>query len=169
MTGVQTCALPISSLLHEVIQRQGGEKDFVGHIGGDDFVIITTPELSSAIADVIQKEFDAKIREHYNPEDLARGHITVHSSRQGGVQNFEILSITILIVTNVARDIQHSAQVADVAKELKKIGKAKKGSCVIPDRRSDGTLVYPVTEGTDSAPLPRSRVPRGSRRQPKAS
>ena len=156
-----------ASLLHEVIKRHGGEKDFVGHIGGDDFVIISTPELSTPIAEAIRKEFDEKIREHYNPEDLARGHITVHSSRQGGVQNFEILSITILIVTNVARDIQHSAQVADVAKELKKIGKAKRGSCVIPDRRSDGTLVQPVTEGAESTPLPRSPRPRGRKHQPK--
>ena len=143
----------LAKLLHDVVKGTCGEDGFIGHIGGDDFVIITTPELSNAIADAIQMEFDAKIREHYNPEDLARGHITVHSSRQGGVQNFDILSITILIVTNVAREIQHSAQVADVAKELKKIGKAKKGSCVIPDRRSDGTLVQPVREGTDSEGL----------------
>jgi diguanylate cyclase (GGDEF)-like protein len=139
-----------ASLLNEAIKGFGGEKDFVGHIGGDDFVVITTPDNSAGIAEAIRKEFDSRIREHYDPKDIKRGHITVHSSRQGGVQNFDILSITILIVTNVARDIQHSAQVADVAKELKKIGKAKKGSCVIPDRRSDGTLIQPVREGMDS-------------------
>jgi diguanylate cyclase (GGDEF)-like protein len=135
-----------ASLLHQVIEKHGGEKDFVGHIGGDDFVIITVPDRATPIADEIKLRFDATIGEQYNAEDRDRGHITVHSSRQGGVQNFDILSITILIVTNVARDIQHSAQVADVAKELKKMGKATKGSCVIPDRRSDGTLVLPAQE-----------------------
>jgi diguanylate cyclase (GGDEF)-like protein len=133
-----------ASLLHEVLEREGGDHDFMGHIGGDDFVIITVPERSTAVAESIRAEFDRRIVDQYDPEDRERGHITVHSSRQGGVQSFPFLSITILIVTNVQRDIQHSAQVADVAKELKKIGKATKGSCVIPDRRSDGSPVLPA-------------------------
>ncbi len=138
-----------ASLLHEVIENEGGDKDFVGHIGGDDFVIITVPDRAARVAETIRAAFDLRIGGQYDPEDRARGYITVHSSRQGGVQNFEILSITILIVTNVARDIQHSAQVADVAKELKKIGKAKRGSCVIPDRRSDGSPVLPARKASD--------------------
>ena len=142
-----------ASLLHQVIERYGGDKDFVGHIGGDDFVIITVPDRSQEIANSILTQFDANIGEQYDAEDRERGHITVHSSRQGGVQKFDILSITILIVTNVAKEIQHSAQVADVAKDLKKIGKGMKGSCVIPDRRSDGTPVLPVREKTDSEGL----------------
>jgi diguanylate cyclase (GGDEF)-like protein len=133
-----------ASLLHEVLEKQGGDRDFVGHIGGDDFVIITVPERSLSVAEAIRTEFDRRVIGQYDEEDRTRGFITVHSSRQGGVQNFEFLSITILIVTNVQRDIQHSAQVADVAKELKKIGKATKGSCVIPDRRSDGSPVVPM-------------------------
>jgi diguanylate cyclase (GGDEF)-like protein len=132
-----------ASLLHEVLERHGGERDFVGHIGGDDFVIITVPDRSMTIAETIRTEFEARVVEQYDPEDQKRGFITVHSSRQGGVQKFDLLSITILIVTNMQRDIQHSAQVADVAKDLKKIGKATRGSCVIPDRRSNDTPVVP--------------------------
>lgn len=139
-----------ASLLHEIIEHHGGDKDFVGHIGGDDFVIITIPDRSKAIAEAIRSAFDERIVAQYDKEDQSRGHITVHSSRQGGVQNFEILSITILIVTNVERDILHSAQVADVAKELKKIGKAQHGSCVIPDRRGDGSPAAPVQKTPDS-------------------
>jgi PleD family two-component response regulator len=130
-----------AALLHEQIQKLGGEGDFVGHIGGDDFVIITMPQRSQIIADAVRSEFDARIGDQYDPGDRERGYITVLSSRQGGMKDFSVLSITILIVTNVGRDIQHSAQVSDIAKELKKIGKATKGSIVVPDRRSDGTFV----------------------------
>jgi diguanylate cyclase (GGDEF)-like protein len=133
-----------ASLLHEVLEREGGDRDFVGHIGGDDFVIITVPDRATAVAETIRSEFDRRVAGQYDTQDRERGFITVHSSRQGGIQNFEFLSITVLVVSNVQRDIQHSAQVADVAKELKKIGKAKKGSCVIYDRRSDGTPVFPL-------------------------
>jgi diguanylate cyclase (GGDEF)-like protein len=141
-----------ASLLHEVLEREGGDRDFVGHIGGDDFVIITVPERAMAVAETIRSEFDRRVADQYDTQDRERGFITVHSSRQGGVQRFEFLSITVLVVSNVQRDIQHSAQVADVAKDLKKIGKATKGSCVIPDRRSDGTPVFPLrgTPGPES-------------------
>ncbi|HEV8128037.1 MAG TPA: response regulator [Candidatus Eisenbacteria bacterium] len=141
-----------AALLHEQIQKHGGEGDFVGHIGGDDFVIITVPQRSQIIADAVRSEFDARIGGQYDPADRERGYITVLSSRQGGMKDFAVLSITILIVTNVGRDIQHSAQVSDIAKDLKKIGKATKGSVVVPDRRSDGTFVVAGPEPPPTEP-----------------
>ncbi len=139
----------VASLLAEQIGSFGGPGDFVGHIGGDDFVVITAPERGMAIADAVKEEFDGRIRALYDVEDLKRGYITVLSSRQGGVTNFEVMSITILVVSNVGRNIQHSAQVSDIAKELKKLGKATKGSVVFPDRRSDGSLVNLTADHAD--------------------
>ena len=138
-----------AALMHEQIQKHGGEGDFVGHIGGDDFVIITVPQRAPIIAEAVRSDFDTRIGAQYDPADRERGYITVLSSRQGGMKDFSVLSITILIVTNVGRDIQHSAQVSDIAKELKKIGKATKGSVVVPDRRSDGSF---VVSGPDAPP-----------------
>ena len=140
-----------AALLHQQIHNHGIPSDFVGHIGGDDFVIITVPGRSLAIAEAVKSEFDARVPAQYDEADRERGHITVLSSRQGGYTDFRVLSITILIVSNVGRDIQHSAQVSDIAKELKKIGKATAGSVVVPDRRSDGTFVAPVTPPEASA------------------
>jgi diguanylate cyclase (GGDEF)-like protein len=136
----------MASLLVDAVQQHGGEGDFVGHIGGDDFVVITSPERAQPIAENVKETFDARVAGQYDPADRDRGHITVLSSRQGGVKNFDILSVTILLVSNVGRDIQHSAQVSDIAKELKKKGKATPGSCIVPDRRSDGSLVAPARE-----------------------
>jgi diguanylate cyclase (GGDEF)-like protein len=136
----------VASLLHEEIQRHGAPSDFMGHIGGDDFVVITEPDRAPLIANAIKDEFDAAIASQYDENDRTKGYITVLSSRQGGVNNFDLMSITILIVSNQSREIQHSAQVSDIAKELKKIGKATKGSIVVPDRRSDGSLVVPAAD-----------------------
>jgi diguanylate cyclase (GGDEF)-like protein len=139
-----------AALLHEQIQQHGGDGDFVGHIGGDDFVIITVPARAEAVADAVKIQFDTRVADQYDPSDRERGHITVLSTRQGGWTDFPILSITILIVTNVGRDIQHSAQVSDIARELKKKGKTVPGSVVVPDRRGDGTLIAPA--GPEPAP-----------------
>ncbi len=139
----------VAALLHEQIERLGTPGDFVGHIGGDDFVVITVPERGRLIAEAIQTEFDARIRALYDAQDLERGYITVLSSRQGGVDNFEIMSITILIVTNANREIRHSAEVSDIAKDLKKRGKAIKGSCIVPERRAGGAPASPVADRAD--------------------
>ncbi|MBI4364780.1 MAG: response regulator [Candidatus Latescibacteria bacterium] len=139
----------LAALLHEQIERYGQPGDFIGHIGGDDFVVITAPERAHVIAEAIKANFDTRIGSLYDEQDLKRGYITVLSSRQGGVTNFEMMSITVLVVTNVGRDIVHGAQVSDIAKELKKKGKAQRGSVVVPDRRSDGSPVMPATDQAD--------------------
>ena len=140
----------VASTLQKQIQENGLPGDFVGHIGGDDFVVITTPERSSAIAHSIRQSFDSGIASQYDEQDLKRGHIMVLSSRQGGVKEFQIMSITILIVSNVGREISHGAQVVDISKELKKQGKAMPGSVVVSDRRSDGSPIVPVADGNAS-------------------
>ena len=136
----------VASTLQDQVRNHGMLGDFVGHIGGDDFVVITTPERAGAIAVAIRASFDSGIASQYDPKDLQRGHIMVLSSRQGGVQKFELMSVTVLVVSNVGRDIQHSAQVIDIAKDLKKQGKAMRGSVVVSDRRSDGTLIMPSVD-----------------------
>lgn len=133
-----------AALLQEQVRRHGGEGDFVGHIGGDDFVIITVPLRARAIAEAVKADFDARVPEQYDTADRERRQITVLSSRQGGWRDFGILSITILGVMNVGVEIQHSAQVSDRAKDLKKVGKAVKGSVIVFDRRSDGSPAVPV-------------------------
>ena len=72
-----------AALLHELDRRHGGEGDFIGHIGGDDFVVITEPERAMTIANSIRSEFDARVRDQYDGADRERGYITVLSSRQG--------------------------------------------------------------------------------------
>ncbi len=141
-----------AELLGRAVEKVGGGGDFVGHIGGDDFVIMTVPDRAGLVADCVKREFDSNIASQYDPEDAERGFITVLSNRQGGVKNFGLLSVTIPVVTNVGRDIQHSAQVNDIVRELKKLGKAIHGSCIVPDRRSDGTLVGPARESHRTEP-----------------
>ncbi len=136
----------VASLLQQEVQQRGLPGDFVGHIGGDDFVVITTPERAFHIGNGIRSSFDAGISSQYDEQDLKRGHIVVLSSRQGGVKEFSLMSVTILIVSNVGRDILHSAEVIDISKDLKKHGKSIQGSVVVSDRRSDGSLIMPAAD-----------------------
>jgi diguanylate cyclase (GGDEF)-like protein len=126
----------VASILHGQLSRLGAPSDFVGHIGGDDFVIITEPHRAHPIAEAIRDQFDAHVGALYDEADRRRGYITIISSRQGGVTDFGLMSITIAIVTNTHREIDHGAQVSDIAKDVKTRGKSMRGSVVIEDRRT---------------------------------
>ena len=113
----------------------GTQKDFIGHIGGDDFVIITVPKCDSAVCEGIIKDFDKKILTLYSNEDRENGYIAT-KNRQGQEMNFPIISISIAIVTNERRDLTSHLQVAEIAAELKKKAKALPGSVYVRDKRA---------------------------------
>ncbi len=108
---------------------------FVGHIGGDDFVFMTTPEKVEIIAQKIIEEFDKKIPEFYDPEAREQGFIET-LNREHKPEKFPFVSISISIVTNENKSIDHPAQVAQIAAELKRKVKESGKSAYLKDRRS---------------------------------
>lgn len=116
------------------VHSSGTQRDFVGHIGGDDFVVITVPSHDAAICEGIIKDFDKKILTIYSKEDREAGYITT-TNRQGHVIRFPIMSISIAVVTNERRELVSHIQVAEIAAELKKKAKATSGSVYVRDRR----------------------------------
>lgn len=112
----------------------GNQGDFIGHVGGDDFVIITTPNKVDGIVKGIISDFDSKIKALYCDEDVQRGYI-VTSNRQGQVMKFPLISISLAIVTNEVRDLISHIQIAEIAAELKKKAKSMPGSSFAKDRR----------------------------------
>jgi len=112
----------------------GNPDDFVGHIGGDDFVVISTPNCAANIAQEIINLFDAAIPDYYSKEARARGYIEV-VDRQGRHARVPIISVAVAIVTNEQRDLRHPGQVATIAAEVKKYVKRYPGSHYAFDRR----------------------------------
>ncbi|MBU1113245.1 MAG: diguanylate cyclase, partial [Candidatus Omnitrophica bacterium] len=90
------------NIFKEAVKANGASDDFIGHEGGDDFLLVTIPERTQAIADYITSEFDKKVRVLYSKEDLDRGHIVAHA-RDGSVKEFPIMAISLAGVTNAHR------------------------------------------------------------------
>jgi len=110
--------------------------DFVGHIGGDDFVVITTIERHVDLCEAIIKNFDEMIIEFYDAEDIERGYIE-GKTRQGEKRNFPIMTISIAVVTNRHRTIVNSIQIGEIAADLKDYAKSMPGSSYVVDKRTD--------------------------------
>lgn len=109
---------------------------FIGHIGGDDFIVIADPAEAEHISQVITEEFDRRIKALYSTEDLERGNIVTYN-RQGKMTLFPIMTISLAIVTNEFKTFSTYLEVAEIAAELKKKAKSISGSVFIKDRRKN--------------------------------
>jgi diguanylate cyclase (GGDEF)-like protein len=122
-------------LIQELTHEAGGANAFVGHVGGDDFVILCDASEAERVAELIVRRFDESVPGLYDPEDRARGHIVV-TNRRGEVQDFPFLSISVGIATTARRKFRHFAEAVAIATEMKAFTKSKEGSSWAVDRRT---------------------------------
>jgi diguanylate cyclase (GGDEF)-like protein len=126
----------LAEILTKSIEKLGSKEDFVGHIGGDDFVLVTDPTRGQFMAKHVIDEFDKGAMFLLGEEDVKRGYFEVRN-RQGETARVTLMSITIALVVSTENKIEHFAEINDIASELKKYGKKVKGSVVIKERRND--------------------------------
>ncbi|MGQ9739978.1 GGDEF domain-containing response regulator [Chloroflexus sp.] len=129
--------LHTARLLSEVVHRQGTPDDFLGHLGGDDFVLVSTLERAQQITQAIIERFDATIPYFYAPEDRQRGYILGHD-RQGRPCRYPLLSVSIAIVPVTPSRYQQPYEIAMRAAIVKRQSKSVTGSCVIIDNEERG-------------------------------
>jgi len=123
-------------ILIQTTHRFGNHDDFIGHIGGDDFVVVTLPQNADSICKEIIAEFEKKSPSFYNETDRKNGYIVSHD-RQGNPQKIPLISISIGIVTNEVRKIEHVAQIGEIGAELKSYAKKLERSNYVKDQRKD--------------------------------
>jgi len=109
---------------------------FVGHIGGDDFVVITSAERYEKICLAIIDTFDRMVLDFYDFEDRQRGYIQ-GETRQGQKVSFPIMTLAIAVVTNQYYRLKSHIQIGEIAAELKNYAKSFSHSTLVVNRRKD--------------------------------
>ena len=122
----------------EVVRETGNVNDFVGHIGGDDFIVITTPERTQSICQQIVSQWDRESIAYYSPEDAQRGTL-IAEDRQRQPQVYPLVGVSIGVVTNLHRPITTMEAFSRTAAEAKARAKAISGSGYFVDQRGTGT------------------------------
>lgn len=121
-------------IIENAVKLKGVTDDFIGHVGGDDFVIITTPERMRIISAEIVANFDKQIPGFYDAADRSQGYI-LGKTRQGIEMQFPIMTISIAIVTNERRKLTSPLEASEIAAELKDYAKTIPGSVFVVDKR----------------------------------
>jgi len=128
----------VLSLLAEILTAaviDCGGQVFLGHVGGDDFVILADEREAEPLARGVIEEFDAKVRLLYEPEDWSRGYVEL-PDRSGESRRFPPVSLTVAVITGDSERFNHVGRINAVATELKQYGKSQPGSVVVTERRS---------------------------------
>ena len=128
-------------VIHRAKNEHGDPEDFVGHIGGDDFVLITSPDNVEPVCQAIIAAFDAAVPAHYDSDDRAHGYIE-GTDRYGVTRRFPLMSISIAVVSDARRNFTSPLEIARVATEIKDYVKSLPGSNYLVDRRT-GQRVNP--------------------------
>ena len=127
--------LVLSRILRDVV-RAHSRTGFVGHIGGDDFIFVAPLQEFRRCCEDIIDVFSELIPLQYTIEDRARGHF-VGKDRRGEAYQVPLMTLSIGVVTNEHRHFVHTAQVSELATEMKAYAKSFSGSIYVVDRRSD--------------------------------
>lgn len=124
----------LARCIGEAARRHGDERAFVGHVGGDDFVVIVTPDTVEAVCQDLIASWDSQIGKLYDSEDLERGYILV-KDRRDQMNYFPVMTVTIGVATNVNRPITSHWEASEIATEMKTFAKREPKSCYAIDRR----------------------------------
>lgn len=124
-----------ADIITDAVRDYGNTDDFIGHIGGDDFVFITEPQTAEAICKGVIEQFDRRVRDLYTETDLEAGSIST-CNRLGVCTLYPIMSVSLAIVTNENGRFQNYLEMAEIAAELKKKAKSLDGSNFVRDSRN---------------------------------
>jgi diguanylate cyclase (GGDEF)-like protein len=127
--------LILSRILREVV-RARSDRAFVGHIGGDDFIFNAPLEDFRACCEEVLSVFNELIPLQYSEEDRARGFF-LGKDRRGHEHEVPLMTLSIGVVTNEQRHFTHTAQISELATEMKSYAKSFAGSIYVVDRRAD--------------------------------
>jgi diguanylate cyclase (GGDEF)-like protein len=125
----------VARLAMEITQGGGVPEAFVGHVGGDDFIVLVQPDVAETLAQALCARFDEQAPSLYDPIDVERGCIEV-PDRKGVMTKFPLLTVSIGIATTSTRQFTHYGEAVAVATEMKQFAKARSGSSYAIDRRT---------------------------------
>ncbi len=109
---------------------------FYGHIGGDDFILISSPNSADALANGIIGEFEGHLAVFHGERDYRAGGYSA-VNRKGQEETFGLLSLSIGILNTLLMPVASYAQLASLATEVKTAAKRQPGSSVVINKRTN--------------------------------
>jgi diguanylate cyclase (GGDEF)-like protein len=116
-----------ADVISEVVERHVGETSFLGHVGGDDFVLLVDPDIAEQVCREVIAAFDAMAPSLYAPEDVERGYIEV-DDRRNNRRHVGIMTISLGVATTAHRALETVGEASTIATDMKRAAKQVEGA-----------------------------------------
>lgn len=123
-------------IIDNAVKKNAGNDAFIGHVGGDDFVMVVSSDEAPAVCEAVIQGFSDKIGVHYTPEDISRGGIE-GVDRYGVPRLFPIMTISIAVIICQKGEYDSAVDIAKAAADIKEYVKGVAGSNYFINRRKN--------------------------------
>jgi DNA-binding response OmpR family regulator len=106
-------------LMNEVVEESGTINDFIGHAGGDNFIIVTSKEAASPIQQNLKARFAEEVLSHYNFMDREQGFITT-SDPSGSTEQIPLMTLAIGTVSPTQHQFTDIREITELAAEARR-------------------------------------------------
>jgi len=114
-------------MVADILQTQAVKNEFIGHIGGDDFIVIADYVEGEPFCEAVLENFSREVLSLYRNEDIERGYI-VSKNRHGVTENFPLASLSIAGITSRKKAFRNVDDFSRDVATLKKICKQHRGN-----------------------------------------
>jgi PleD family two-component response regulator len=114
-----------SLVMGEVIDEAGTPNDFIGHPGGDNFVLITVAPQAAKIRERLKARFNAEVLAHYNFMDRERGYVIGRDSEGKEVQ-VPLMTLAVGAISVETREFSDIREITEAAAEARRLDAAAK-------------------------------------------
>jgi diguanylate cyclase (GGDEF)-like protein len=106
-------------MINEVVDELGTISDFIGHAGGDNFIIVTTNEAAVNIRQKLKDRFASEVQSHYNFIDRQQGFIQVPRA-EGGVEKVGFMSLSVGMVSPSTHSFADIREITELAADARR-------------------------------------------------
>jgi diguanylate cyclase (GGDEF)-like protein len=106
-------------LLSEVVDAFGSGSDFIGHVGGDDFIVISKPESSPQMKAQLVRRFNEEVETFYGFKDRERGYVEVDDG-QGEVKKAPLMSLAVGLIHHDTAPFADIREITEIAADARR-------------------------------------------------
>lgn len=106
-------------LLGEILDGFGTSGDFLGHAGGDNFVVITTAGAADTIRKKLKERFAEEVKTHYNFMDRQQGYV-MSTNAEGQMEQVPLMTLAVGLVTPLQHSFADIREITELAAEARR-------------------------------------------------
>jgi diguanylate cyclase (GGDEF)-like protein len=106
-------------MIGEVVDEAGTRNDFIGHAGGDNFIVITTNDAALRMKQRVKERFAVEIQSHYNFIDRQQGFMQAPKA-DGGMEKVPFMTMSVGIVSPSQRSFTDIREITELAADARR-------------------------------------------------